>query len=108
MWTKSDASKSPQVTPVMTRQVAHLARLALTDQEANGFSVQLGEILKYVEQLQEVDVTGVEPMMHPFELATPMRDDTVVLFPRGPEGEPKILEGAPDVLNGGYKVPPIL
>lgn len=104
----SDTPKTPHVTPELTLRISRLARLALTDQEAQGFSKQLGEILKYVDQLQEVNVAGVDPLMHPFEMATPLREDTVVPPLRTPDGEPKVLECAPDVLGGGYKVPPIL
>lgn len=44
--------------------VARLARLALTDAEKRKFAQQLGDILHYVEKLEQVDVTGVEPMAH--------------------------------------------
>lgn len=44
--------------------VANLARLALSDAEKAQFAGQLGDILRYVEKLKEVDVTGVEPMAH--------------------------------------------
>ena len=44
--------------------VANLARIALTDGERKKFSQQLGDILHYIEKLQQVDVTGVEPMAH--------------------------------------------
>jgi aspartyl-tRNA(Asn)/glutamyl-tRNA(Gln) amidotransferase subunit C len=44
--------------------VANLARLALTPAEKEKFSRQLGDILHYVEKLNQVDVTGVEPMAH--------------------------------------------
>ncbi len=44
--------------------VANLARIALTEAEKKKFSLQLGEILHYVEKLKQVDVTGVEPMAH--------------------------------------------
>ncbi|MBI2496531.1 MAG: Asp-tRNA(Asn)/Glu-tRNA(Gln) amidotransferase subunit GatC [Opitutae bacterium] len=44
--------------------VANLARLALSDAEKGKFSQQLGDILHYVDKLNQVDVTGVEPMAH--------------------------------------------
>ncbi len=44
--------------------VANLARIALTAAEKEKFSRQLGDILHYVEKLEQVDVTGVEPMAH--------------------------------------------
>ena len=47
--------------------VAKLARLELNEEEKVKFSKQLGDILKYVEQMNEVDTTGVEPMNHAME-----------------------------------------
>jgi aspartyl-tRNA(Asn)/glutamyl-tRNA(Gln) amidotransferase subunit C len=44
--------------------VANLARLELTAAERQKFAQQLGDILHYVDKLNEVDVTGVEPMAH--------------------------------------------
>ena len=44
--------------------VANLARLALSDDEKRRFAQQLGDILHYVDKLNQVDVTGVEPMAH--------------------------------------------
>lgn len=92
----------------MTQKVARLARLKLTDEELTTFTNQVGDILKYVEKLQEVNVEGVAPMTHPLDLATPLRDDVAVPSPTNAEGKPKVLDAAPDVLNDGYKVPPIL
>jgi len=105
----ASASGGPSVgSKEMTQQVARLARLKLTDNEITTFTAQVGDILKYVEKLQEVNVDGVAPMTHPLELATPMREDVAVPSPKNAEGKPKVLDCAPDVLNDGYKVPPIL
>ena len=46
--------------------VAVLARIALTNDEKARFASQLGDILAYIEQLKEVDVSGVEPTAHAF------------------------------------------
>jgi len=97
-----------EVNEKLTRQVAELARLELSDQEVQVFTSQLGGILKYVEQLQEVNVQGVEPLTHPLDLATPLRPDEVRPSPLDQEGKPKVLRSAPDVLYDGFKVPPIL
>jgi aspartyl-tRNA(Asn)/glutamyl-tRNA(Gln) amidotransferase subunit C len=95
-------------SPELTRHVAKLARLRLTDQEVATFTQQIGDVLKYVDKLQEVNVEGIAPLSQPFEMETPMRDDKVVEPPKNAEGRPKVLDCAPDVLNDGYKVPPIL
>ena len=46
--------------------VANLARIELTPQEKEKFQGQLGDVLKYFEKLQEVDLEGVEPTAHAF------------------------------------------
>ena len=55
--------------------VANLARLALTEQEKETFSRQLGDVLRYVEKLGEVDVSQVEPTAHAFPLCNIWADD---------------------------------
>ena len=57
--------------------VAKLARLELTEDEKAKFTTQLGDVLKYVDQMNEVDTTGVEPMAHAIDFVNVMRDDAV-------------------------------
>lgn len=57
--------------------VAELARLELTDEEKTVFQPQLESIVKYVEKISEVDVSGVEPMMHGRETVNALREDVV-------------------------------
>ena len=96
------------VTPELTKKVAGLARLKLTDDEVTRFTAQLTQVLGYVDALQEIDAKGIEPMTHVLENALPMREDTVREFPRDAAGKPKVLKDAPDTLYDGFKVPPIL
>lgn len=56
-------------------KLAQLARLALTDDEVDEFGRELGEILQYVEQLQAVDITGLQPTNQVTGLVNVMRDD---------------------------------
>jgi aspartyl-tRNA(Asn)/glutamyl-tRNA(Gln) amidotransferase subunit C len=58
-------------------KLARLARLALTDDEIDEYSRELSEILQYVEQLQQVDVTGLEPTHQVSGLTNVMREDIV-------------------------------
>ena len=97
-----------EVKEDLTLQVAELARLELSEEEVRTFTAQLSNILKYMETLQEVDVRGVEPLLHPLELETPFREDEVHVFPVDSEGNSKVLESAPEILYSGFKVPPIL
>lgn len=55
--------------------VANLARLALTPEEKTQFSAQLGDVLTYIEQLKQVDVTGIEPTAHAFAVYNVWADD---------------------------------
>ena len=59
------------------KHVAKLARLELTEDEINKYSQQLGSILEYVEQMNEVDTTGIEPMPHAIPVYNVMREDVV-------------------------------
>ncbi|MCC6414348.1 MAG: Asp-tRNA(Asn)/Glu-tRNA(Gln) amidotransferase subunit GatC [Opitutaceae bacterium] len=49
-------------------RVAQLARIALTPAEKEKFARQIGEVLHHIRQLEQVDVTGVEPTAHAFPL----------------------------------------
>ena len=57
--------------------VAELARLELTDEEKAVFQPQLESIVRYVEKISSVDVSGVEPMMHGRPLVNAFREDVV-------------------------------
>jgi aspartyl-tRNA(Asn)/glutamyl-tRNA(Gln) amidotransferase subunit C len=57
--------------------VARLARLALTPEEKARFSGQIGDIIAYIAQLKEVDVTGVEPTAHAFPVHNVWAEDVV-------------------------------
>ena len=59
------------------KRVAHLARIAVTDEDAERMTGELNTILGFVEQLNEVDVTGVEPMTSVIPMAMKKRDDVI-------------------------------
>jgi aspartyl-tRNA(Asn)/glutamyl-tRNA(Gln) amidotransferase subunit C len=59
------------------RRVAHLARIAVAEEEVDNLKDELNAILAFVEQLSEVDVTGVEPMTSVTPMAMKMREDKV-------------------------------
>ena len=79
--------------------VAKLARLQLNDEEKTMFTKQLGDILKYVEQMNEVDTTGVEPMSHAIPLKNVMREDCVVYE----NTKTELMQNAPDEEDGFLK-----
>ena len=92
-----------QVTPELISKVAALARLELTDSEKKLFAEQIHKVLSYIDELGEIDVTGVEPMVHVEPRETPLREDVARPFPSA-----KILQSAPEVSENGYRVPQIM
>lgn len=98
-----------EVNEALVRKVADLARLALTEEEVRLYANQMKTILGYVEQISSVKTPeGTEPLYHPLEVETPMREDTIVPSPTTADGKPKMIRPAPDTLYEGFKVPPIL
>lgn len=83
--------------------VAKLARLELTEEEKEKFTTQLGDVLKYVDQMNEVDTTGVEPMSHAIDFVNVMREDAV----NYEQTKEELMKNAPDEENGFFKVPKI-
>jgi aspartyl-tRNA(Asn)/glutamyl-tRNA(Gln) amidotransferase subunit C len=61
-------------------KVARLARLELSKEEKETFGNQLEQILTYMEQLNRLDTTGVEPTSHAIPIYNVFRDDEVKLF----------------------------
>ena len=59
------------------RRVAHLARIAVADDEVEHLRGELNAMLAFVEQLSEVDIAGVEPMTSVMPMATTMRKDEI-------------------------------
>ena len=84
--------------------VAKLARLELSLREQETLSDQLSSILTYVEQLNELDTSGVEPTSHVLDMKNVMRDDEAM---PGLSQE-QALANAPEKAAGHYKVPKII
>lgn len=59
------------------KRVAHLARIAVTEEDAERMTGELNAILGFVEQLDEVDVSGVEPMTSVIPMDMRKREDVV-------------------------------
>jgi aspartyl-tRNA(Asn)/glutamyl-tRNA(Gln) amidotransferase subunit C len=85
-------------------RLALLARLDLSEDEKKLFSKQLGSIIDYIDKLNELDTTDVEPTAHVLPVKNVFRDDeTRPSLPRD-----KALQNAPDAKDGFYKVPRII
>jgi aspartyl-tRNA(Asn)/glutamyl-tRNA(Gln) amidotransferase subunit C len=85
-------------------KVARLARLDLSEEEKATFGNQLEQILTYMEQLNRLDTTGVEPTSHAIPISNVFREDEV--RPSLPQEE--VLGIAPDQEDGHFKVPRII
>jgi len=60
------------------RKIAHLARLAVSDDEVNGYVDDLSSILGLVEKMNAADVEGISPMAHPLNMSQRLRSDVVI------------------------------
>ena len=81
--------------------VARLARLRLSEDEIDRMSRELSGVLDHIEKISELDLDDVEPTSHVVEVENVLRDDE----PRPSWPRERILEGAPDVAEGGFRVP---
>ena len=84
--------------------VAKLARLEVTDQEVAKYTQQLANILGYVEQLNKLDTSSVEPLTHPLDVKNVFRPDELKLSLTQTE----VLSNGPEVQSGHFKVPKIM
>ena len=86
------------------RRIAHLARIAVAEEEVGHLQGELNAILAFVEQLREVDVSGVEPMTSVTPMQMKMRADVVT-----DGGKPEdILRNAPAGEDGFFLVPKVV
>lgn len=92
------------VDETTVRRIARLARIKITDDEAKSLEGELSGILNWVEQLDEIDTAGVEPMTRVVAQDLKMRDDTV------DDGEiaDAVLKNAPMVDDHYFVVPKVV
>lgn len=87
--------------------IAHtalLARLKLTDNEKELFTRQVGSIIAYVNKLNELDTTGIEPTAHVLTLRNVFREDTIAASLQ----KDRALQNAPDKEDNFFRVPKII
>lgn len=94
-----------EVNAALIQKVADLSRLELSEQEIGEYVKSIGDILKHVEQLNSVNTDGVEPMNYGVDGSLRLREDIVQPLQPKIDGKPRILESAPEVQDGGFKVP---
>ncbi len=81
--------------------VGILAKLELSEEEKEEAKKDMGRMLDYIDMLNELDTTGVEPMSHVFDLGNVFREDVVA---NGDDSE-NMLKNAPEKKEGSFMVP---
>jgi len=92
------------ITVEDVEKIAKLAKLSFTDEEKQKFTEQLGQIISYVEKLNELDVENIPATYHVLEVKNVFRKDEVK--PSMPQE--KVLENAPSRKNGYFSVPKVI
>jgi len=92
------------VDAATVQHIAKLARIAVSDEEVAALAPELSNILGWIEQLQEVDVTGVEPMTAVIPNRLRLREDAVT------DGgyRDAVLANAPNAEHGFFAVPKVI
>lgn len=81
--------------------VGILAKLELSDEEKERAKKDMGEMLDYIDKLNELDTSGVEPMSHVFPVQNVFREDVV----ENGDDRDNMLKNAPEEKDGSYQVP---
>jgi len=90
------------------KKIAKLAHLQITDEEVAVYTPQMANIVKYVEQLNELDIADIEPMLGGLtdegKATDSIRDDVAT----GSLGQTAALDQAPSAVAGHFQVPKVL
>jgi aspartyl-tRNA(Asn)/glutamyl-tRNA(Gln) amidotransferase subunit C len=98
---RPEGARAMSVTKDDVRKVARLSRIAVPEERLEEMAGELNGILGWIDQLNEVDIEGVEPMTSVVATKLPMRDDVVT------DGniQDQILANAPSSADGFFVVP---
>ncbi|MEE1007604.1 MAG: Asp-tRNA(Asn)/Glu-tRNA(Gln) amidotransferase subunit GatC [Agathobacter sp.] len=81
--------------------VGILAKLELSEEEKEAAKKDMADMLDYIDELNKLDTTGIEPMSHVFPVNNVFREDVIV----NGDGSKDTLSNAPVQKDGGFKVP---
>ena len=90
--------------PTDVRNIAHLARLHIDEADIDQYVTDLSSILDLVDQMNQVDSSGVEPLSNPLDATQRLREDEVTET----DQRDKFQQIAPDVAQGFYRVPKVI
>lgn len=92
------------LTRIDVIKIAHLARLAICEDDIPAYLRDLSSILDFVDKMKAVDTTGIEPMAHPLDATQRLRPDQVTEA----DHRERFQTGAPQVEEGLYLVPRVI
>jgi aspartyl-tRNA(Asn)/glutamyl-tRNA(Gln) amidotransferase subunit C len=90
------------------RKVAKLARIAAPEERLEALTAELNGILTWIEQLNEVDVAGVDPMSSTVDMKLPMREDVLQSGPTGGGQPDNVVANAPKTEAHFFVVPRVV
>lgn len=93
-----------KVDAAMIDNLAHLARLRFSEEEKKSIGEDLQKIVSFVEKLQSVDTTGVEPLLHISDAVNVLREDEV----KGSVSREEALSNSPVKDEAFFKVPKVI
>jgi aspartyl-tRNA(Asn)/glutamyl-tRNA(Gln) amidotransferase subunit C len=93
-----------RIDRVEVERIASLARLSVTDEEAERLAAELDSFLGYIETLRELDTSQIEPTSHPIPLPTPMREDLA----EAPIDAELAVANAPESAESAFLVPKVI
>ncbi len=92
------------VTKDDVKKIAELARLEFNENELDDYTKEMNKVLGYVEKLNKLDTTNVQPLSHPIENENVFREDVLVKSVTTEEA----LKNAPDKTSEHFKVPKVI
>ncbi len=93
-----------EVTTALVEKLAHLARLHFTEEEMIAYTADLQNMISFVDKLNEVDTTGVSPLLHMGDAVNALRPDTI----QGSSSSAEALANAPLADEQFIKVPKVI
>lgn len=104
MSTTTNPSKPNLIDLAEARKIAALAKLKFSDDELKAMAQSMSDILQLMRALDEVDTTGVEPLLNPVDQVQRLRADKVTEAPQ----QESLQTIAPDAGDGYYRVPRVI
>ena len=92
------------ITIEQVEHVAQLAKLRLSEREKTEYTQQLGDVLTYIEKLEELDTSNVKPLSHVMDLTNAFREDT----PEDSLSSDEALSNAPETDGKFFIVPKVI